>query len=88
MCYKEKADAGQNLQDPMLTRITATAQPDLTKTKDTAIRGREKERFFKAHFSMSEISKGITSISTYTHAKGLGIPFFCQIFCLQLSLRC
>jgi hypothetical protein len=38
-----RVDAGQNLQDPMLTRIPATAQTDLIRTKDTAIRGRKKE---------------------------------------------
>ncbi|MCD4843426.1 MAG: hypothetical protein K8R25_02960 [Methanosarcinales archaeon] len=40
----------------MLTRLPVTTQPELTKTKDTAIRGREKERFFKTHISMSDIS--------------------------------
>jgi hypothetical protein len=42
MCYKEKAIAGQNMKDPMLTRIPTTAQPDLTWTRDTAIRGKKK----------------------------------------------
>jgi len=63
MCYKEKAvycseevDAGQNLQNPMLTRIPATTRPDLTKTKDTAISGEKRSFFLKAHFSMSGIS--------------------------------
>jgi len=45
MCYKEKTDAGQNLQEPMLARISSTAQPDLARTKDTAIRGEKKSVF-------------------------------------------
>jgi len=56
MGYKEKADVGQNLQDPMFTRIPATAQPDLTRNKDTAIRGEKRSVFLKTHISMSDIS--------------------------------
>jgi hypothetical protein len=56
MCYKEKSDAGQNLQKPHAYKNTSyrTARPD--QKQRYCDQGSEKERFFKAHFSMSEIS--------------------------------
>jgi len=38
MCYKEKADAGQNLH---AYKNTSHHKPNLTRTRDTAIRWRK-----------------------------------------------
>ncbi|MCD4845869.1 MAG: hypothetical protein K8R25_15415 [Methanosarcinales archaeon] len=53
MLCSEEVDAGQNA-GPHAYKNTSYRTADLTRTRDTAIRGREKERFFKAHFSMSD----------------------------------
>ena len=48
MCSEEKADAGQTLQNHMLTRkeYQSLNKSDLTRTKDSMIKEREKEYFF------------------------------------------